>query len=139
VIIPLVENQTAYGGLAAALSAALRREIALRGLRVARGEEEQSTLPRLEVTMIAVGHEPNIITVNNQRLTPAERIVSITVSARLVDDTGALLAGPVDFTSEGESLVGQTSLAEESLAEDKRGELLMKLASRVASRFFDSL
>lgn len=136
--IPSVANQTAYGGLSGALTTGLRRETAKRGIRVAAGDRS-SAFPRLEVAIVRVEGQASLLTVQNQRVIPAENIIDITVSAKLIAADGKLLAGPFDFSCGRNRLAGQNALVEETLAESARQELLMKLASRVASRFFDSL
>lgn len=132
--VPTVRNHTAYPGVTAPLTSALRRRLALSGLTVVNGGSET---PRLEVEIVEVHTEPGTIVVESDTLRPVEAIWRIRATARLSGLRDGASPLETEQEVEGRSLTGANALAEERLGERRREDLLANLADAIVAELFE--
>lgn len=132
--VPMVENRTAYSGLAGPLTAALRQRLAKSGLNVV----YDGGAPSLEVTIVQVSSGPGMLTAREDRLRPVDSIESVVAEFTLTSSGGKTLVEPDRVEASGRAYSGGGPLAEESLGQRRRQALLDELADAIAERLVES-
>lgn len=132
-VIPSVQNHTAYSNLTAPLTAALRRKAMESGIQVeARGEKAG----RLNVTVVAVNGEAGMLRAEGKNLVPIDKIWRIDVEAELVDADGAVLVQKQRFSASGRAFVVSDPVSEEALAAERRAAMMDDIADGIVSYMF---
>ena len=132
--VPMVENRTAYPGLAGPLTAALRKRLAKSGLKVV----HDGDAPRLQVTIVQVSSGPGMLTSQDDRLRPVDSIESIAVEYLLKSSSGEEMTEVDIVEVSGRAYSGGSPLAEESLGQRERQALLDELADAISVNLLEN-
>jgi hypothetical protein len=133
VVIPTVQDRTAYAGSATPLTSALRRKTAEFGLDV---ESSGASAARLIVAIVNINNQAGQLKVDDRRLLPMDTIWRIEVEARLEDAAGNIIIPEQSFVASGRALVQGSPDLEEARAKDRRTALFDDLAEMIVSYMF---
>jgi hypothetical protein len=133
ICIPLAENQTAFPGVAVALTKALRIKSQESGLRVVPSKDG---VHRLRVRILHIEDKPGMLEVRNGHLDPLETVWYVRAEARLENPAGRVIRGPRLFEVGGRSYAGGNPAADESLGNSRRQALQDDLADTIIEYLF---
>jgi len=133
VFVPVVENRTSHADLTAALTSAIRRGLARKGVAVS---SQGAVSTRLEVAIVQVSATPGMLGMRDSRLVSIDNTWDIQVDARLLNPAGETVIGPEIISVRRRVFQGGNALAEESLGRRKKQALLDEISAEIAHRFF---
>lgn len=135
VFVPLVENKTPYASLSAPMTSVLRQRLAASGVEVVL---KGAGAARLLVVILQVDGAPGMLGTQGDHLVPVDTLWRMVAEARVVEASGKAIVGPTRFEVEGRSFAqGGSPLAEESLGQRARTDLLDELADAIVSQLFE--
>jgi hypothetical protein len=132
-VIPVVENKTAFSGLAAPLTSALRRKTAEAGVPM---ESGGARVANLKVTIVSVNGEAGMLKVQGDELVPRDKIWRIDVEAEMTDRAGNILVTQERFSASGRAFVEVEPSSEEALGAERRAALMDDIADAVVNYMF---
>ena len=133
VVVPTAGNRTAYAGLAAPLTAEVRRKAAEAGVSIRASDARAA---RLEMTVVSVNGQPGMLRVDENQLVPVDQVWRIDVEAVLLDADGEILVPKTRLTASGRAFVVSNTASEEALGRERRAALMDDIAEAVVQYVF---